>query len=128
MQSITTEIQSFTQDLYEALVEQTGGELDCTCTVANYIVSEFFSGAERYQGYYGTDEHEWARVDGMWIDATAPQFGAPVLASTDLPESPEEYDEYEETEMEFGRTEIARAPVNAEAVIEALEERGWERI
>lgn len=121
-------IREFAQDLHDELVAHSGdGSLDCACTVANFVVAEFFPHAERYQGYYGADEHEWARVDGVWLDATAPQFGAPVLASETLPEGEDRYDAYEQTEMEFGYTEIARAPVDAEAVIAALEGRGWER-
>jgi hypothetical protein len=121
-------IRQFAQDLHDEIASHTDGDLDCTCTVANFVVSEFFPQAERFQGWYGTEQHEWARVDGVWLDATAPQFGAPVLASEELPESEDAYDEYERTEMEFGYTEIRRAPVDAEEVIGALEERGWERI
>lgn len=111
-------VREFANDLHEAISEAEGGDFDATCTLANHVLSLFFPHAERHQGEYDGEDHEWARLEGEFFDVTASQFGGPAIVCGELPE------EYEGEEVEW---DITRWCGDAERVVEILEERGWEQ-
>lgn len=72
--------------LFEAVGEVEGGDYEATCTAANEAFHQVFPHAKRFQGTYNGEDHEWAEINGKFVDVTASQFGGPeVLFSSDLP-------------------------------------------
>jgi hypothetical protein len=121
MAETTTEIREFAQDLFEAIEIAESGDFDATCSSANFVLSLFFPGAERYQGTFDGEDHEWAMVDGQYLDVTASQFGGQdILLSSDLPA------EYEGEEVSM--SEVVRGCADVDQIVAILEERGWEQL
>lgn len=112
-------IRDFAEDLYGAIAETEGGDFDAMCSTANFVLSLYFPGAERYQGEYEGSEHEWARVEGEWFDVTGSQFGGPAIVCGELP------DGYEGEESSMA--EVIRGCGDVERIVEILEEKGWEQ-
>lgn len=71
--------------LHAVLRRERGGTLSQACTTANNVLRHLRPRAERWIGTFEGQPHEWARLDGVFIDVTAGQFpGGPdlVVATT----------------------------------------------
>ena len=68
--------------LEAALIEHQG-KLNGTCTTANNVFHRLFPDAERHMGWFEGQPHEWVRLEGFFVDATAGQFtrAGPVVAT-----------------------------------------------
>lgn len=77
---------SLARTLRAVLLRERGGDLRQACTTANNVLHRLRPSTERWIGTFDGEPHEWARLDGWFVDVTVSQFpgGPELVVATEL--------------------------------------------